>query len=71
MDTVRRACGIKALLVSNLSAASLAHAQRTAALSGLAGTADFSEGKTICEKLQRQYDACWDALKAHQEKHHC
>jgi hypothetical protein len=71
MDTVRRACGIKALLVSNLSAASLAHAQRTSALSGSAGMPDFNERRMICEKLQRQYDACWNALKKHQEKHHC
>ena len=71
MNTVSRACGRMALLVSNLAAASLAYAQRTSALSGLAGTAEFSEGEMICEKLQRQYDACWNALKAHQVKHHC
>jgi hypothetical protein len=67
-------CGIKVSLLSNLSSASLAHAQQSALLSAHAASSDhdgFAEAMKICGQTQASYEAAWKALKAHLVKHGC
>lgn len=69
-----KACGIKALFLSNVAAASLAHAQRVVALSAVVtdgNRENLAEARQICEEMERQYQTAWNALKAHQKQHRC
>jgi len=71
---IKRPCDIRASLISNLSSASLAHAQQSALLSAHAVSSDhdgFSEAMKVCGETQSAYEAAWSALEAHLLEHGC
>jgi hypothetical protein len=67
-------CDIKLLLLSQLSAASEAHARQTALLTSIAVSGDhaeFSNAFERCGGMQRLHEAAKNAIKKHREAHGC
>ena len=68
------ACDIKLSLLSQLTAASEAHAHQTALLSAIAVSGDHDEFSTAlqrCGGMQRMYEAAENAIKKHRCEHGC
>ena len=67
-------CEVRASLLIELSAVSMAHAKQAAMLSAVAACADhagFSKMTEQCAETQGRYDAARDALKVHRQDHGC
>ena len=67
-------CDIKLLLLSQLSAASEAHAHQTALLSAIATSGDhdeFSDALGRCSGMQRMYEAVKNAVAKRRKEHGC
>jgi mannitol/fructose-specific phosphotransferase system IIA component (Ntr-type) len=67
-------CDIKLSLLSQLLAATDAHAHQSALLSAIAMSGnhdEFSEALERCGGIQRMYEAAKKSIEKHQQEHGC